>query len=395
MQFVKKIIRKTLGPDIGKKIRRVGHFFCTRKKKVNSSLKINILSSGCHTSCGYYDLDPVQNGKMLFISTDESMKKAVVSQYNLDTKLVEELDTGNVANWQQGNRLRWIEKDGYIFNSFENKKYISVEHINNIRKIHKWPIYDVSHGKAVTLDFNRLGWMRPGYGYTEYPLAKIKENDTAIKLFNLEDDNEIVNITYADLMESLGKKVDLQKCYVNHLKFSPKGDSFLFFFIEIVNNRHMCYLGVFYENKLRFIEKDLCASHYTWKNENEILTTSYDDKHICGYYIYSLTEGHRTQIMCQLLNKDGHPTYYDDKYLVTDTYPDAAGFQRILLVDIANERINECVSIYSSAKHVGVERCDLHPRISKETNEVYFDADIDGHRRVYSFSLLEALENEA
>ena len=78
-----------------------------------------------------------------------------------------------------------------------------------------------------------------------------------------------------------------------------------------------------------------------------------------------------------------------------NTYPDAAGFQRILLVDIANERINECVSIYSSAKHVGVERCDLHPRISKETNEVYFDADIDGHRRVYSFSLLEALENEA
>ena len=45
------------------------------------------------------------------------------------------------------------------------------------------------------------------------------------------------------------------------------------------------------------------------------------------------------------------------------------------------------MSIYSSAKHLGEKRCDLHPRVSLNSGKVYFDADIDGKRRIYVFKL--------
>ena len=96
--------------------------------------------------------------------------------------------------------------------------------------------------------------------------------------------------------------------------------------------------------------------------------------------------------MADKLIKDGHPTYINDDCIITDTYPDKAGFQEILFVDITRGRIQQCVSIYSTSKHLGVERCDLHPRIAKDNKKVIFDADVDGHRRIYTFDIEEIKE---
>lgn len=387
MNIIKKIIYAIFGDDIGKKIKRVVGYYRSRKKKVNTNVELKTIVEGFHTSCGYYDFDPVENGVLLLVTTDKKHEKTDVIEYDLFARTSKKTGKGEVVNWQQGNRLMWIGKGTYIYNSFSDDQYISIEHFEKNNIIHKWPVYDVYGNMAVSLDFNRLGWMRPGYGYTNFPLTEINETDCAIRLFDLSNDKEIAVITYAELKEALGVSVDLHNCYVNHLKFSPSGNRFMFFFIEIKNGRHMCYLSVYDNGNVNILDKELCASHYTWKNDNEILVTSYDDKHECGYYLYNVNNEDRILVLEKQLKKDGHPTYISEDCFITDTYPDSAGFQRILHVDLKNETIKELVAIYSTAKHVGVERCDLHPRVSKKNNSVYFDADIDGRRRVYEFEL--------
>lgn len=382
-----RIIYILFGNNIGKQVRRVISFIKSGKRKINSIVHLNTFSYGYHTTCGYYDLDPMKDKKFIFITTDKKMEQANVYMKNLVEQTCELIDKTTLVNWQQGNRLRWMSKEGIIYNSFLDNKYISVEVQNNKRRIHKWPIYDVRKKQAVTLDFNRLGWMRPGYGYTKFPYTEIDESDIAIRLFDLETDDDIKLIRYSELINSLGKRVNLSSCYVNHLCFSPSGDKFLFFFVEIQNNIHKCYLGVYYNEKIRFLDRELSASHYTWRDEETILATSYDQDRNCGYYLYEINTGIKIPVMPEKMCKDGHPTYIDNTTLITDTYPDSNGFQQILLIDLVRETVKEIVSIYSSAKHVGVERCDLHPRYAKENNEIYFDADIDGHRRIYNFNL--------
>lgn len=390
--MLKQIIYRIFGKNIGKKVRRVLNYYKSGKKKINASVEYKMYSFGYHTSCGYYDLDPVKDGNLLLITTDDAMEKAVVHKVNIrfDEDVI--LGESSVVNWQQGNRAKWLADNEIIFNTFENDHYISVELADGNIKKHPWPIYDVQGDFAITLDFNRLGWMRPGYGYTKHKLSDVNLDNCAIKKFRLSTNETVFDITYRDLINKFPKGVNLQNCYINHLCFSPSGEKFLFFFIEIKDGIHQCSLAVYDGKDILFLDTDLSASHYTWKNDNEILATCYDDKRRCGYYLYSLDDMSRLQVMPDLLNQDGHPTYIGENTIVTDTYPDSAGFQQIKIVDFLNKdyldgSVKEVVSIYSTAKHIGVERCDLHPRYAREINKIFFDADIDGRRRVYSFKL--------
>ena len=385
--MLRKVVYKVLGPNIGKQTRRVLNYYKSGMKKINSIVEYKTYSYGYHTSCGYYDLDPVRNGMLLLITTDNAMENAVIHKICLNTKVDNNIGEGSVANWQQGNRLKWINDDTIIFNSFKDGQYISSELYKGNTKSHPWPVYDIKNNLAVSLDFNRLGWLRPGYGYTKFPLSEIQLDDCAIRMVDLSSDQEILCLSYWDLINNFPRKVDLQKCYINHLSFSPSGQKFMFFFIEIKNGVHQCSLCVYDGGKIVYLDTELSASHYVWKNDDEILTTSYDKNRNCRYYLYSIKDQTRMNVLPELLKQDGHPTYVNDHTIITDTYPDKAGFQHIYLVDTDSKKMKEYISIYSSAKHMGVERCDLHPRYSKERNEVYFDADIDGHRRVYSFKL--------
>lgn len=385
--IIKNILYFLFGDDIGSKIKRIIKFYLSGKKKINSVVELREISICYHTSCGYYDFDPVRNGKLLFITSGKNYNEVNINKYDLQSKQNKVIEKGYVLNWQQGNRLLWINDNTFIFNNFLNNRYISEEIRNNDRVIHKFPIYDVSSNIAVSVDFNRLGWMRPGYGYRKFQVQNVEINDVAFTFFDLNNDKIIKKILYGDIIYQLKKQVNLNNCYINHLKFSPDGKKLMFFFIEIVNGRHMCYLSLYQNNQILILDKELCASHYTWRNNEELLVTSYDNNRNCNYYIYNIVTETREIIMRDKLKTDGHPTFIDATRFITDTYPDSCGFQKILYVDIERSEIKELVSIYSSAKHLGEKRCDLHPRVSLNSGKVYFDADIDGKRRIYVFKL--------
>lgn len=380
---VKQIAYKILGRNTIPGAKRILNKFRTGKKDIVCSLPMKSISLGYHTACGYYDWNPQQGDILLCYTADKNMSAADIYVYNLLNDKEIKLATTNVVNWQQGSRLRYIDLNAFIYNDYMDNSYCSIEVTERGSKQHRYPIYDVHSGVGVSLDFNRLGHLRPGYGYTKKPLVSIKKDDVALFVFSLQNDEVLYEVTFEKIIECIGKEVDLQKCYINHVSFSPSGTKFMFFFVEIEAKRHMCYLCIYENGTIRCIERERSSSHYTWKDDNTLLITSYDTQHRCGYYIYDLQNESVVALMPDKLNCDGHPTYVDDNLILSDTYPDKAGYQKILLICTDDQTVKTIAEIYSTALHIGVERCDLHPRYLKVANKVCVDADVHGKRKIY------------
>ena len=387
--LIKNFVKKIIPSEKRQIILRKCNYLLSGGKKIKSKVRLSVIDDGYHSTCGYYDLDPVRNGFLLYITSDKAYEIASIKCLDIKSGKKEELFKGLVLNWQQGNRLRWLGEKRYIFNSYENDSYISVECDHGKKKLHSYPVYDANETFAISIDFNRLGYLRPGYGYTKFAYNEVSQDDIAISVYDIETDEQVFTIRFSDILRVLAQEKitinDINNCYINHISISPLKDKFLFFFIEKQKTIHMCYLMVWEKNGIKLMDRELSASHYTWKDNKTILATMYTPSRECGYFYYNTESGKRTDVLPNKLKMDGHPTFIDGNVFVTDTYPDKAGFQKILLVNEQSGDITTVLKIYSTSKHMGVQRCDLHPRYSVENNRVYFDADIDGRRRIYSF----------
>lgn len=89
----------------------------------------------------------------------------------------------------------------------------------------------------------------------------------------------------------------------------------------------------------------------------------------------------------ELLNIDGHPSFTKDgKYMITDSYPDAEGYQRLVVMNIKNEKILLLGSFYASMKGTPAS-CDLHPKLSRDNNFITIDSAFDKKHHMLSFQL--------
>ena len=138
-----------------------------------------------HHFFGYYDKCPWdQTGRYLLASEinfvhrqPEPGEPVTVGMVDLkEQNRYVPLDSTIAWGWQQGTMLQWLGSAPdreIIYNGFDDGKYFSV-----IRDIHDGktrrlplPVYAISpDGKqAVSLDFDRVNRLRPGYGYMAMP----------------------------------------------------------------------------------------------------------------------------------------------------------------------------------------------------------------------------------
>lgn len=372
MKKIFKIISKILGNKrynifmtkisrlINKKMDR--EWVCKEKEEYTV-----IKNKGRNISFGYYDYNPIKNEKVLFMEFKDNIKNfAKIYFYNLETKEKNYIASTKAFSLQMGSRLNWFSNNEVIFNDYDKKTgYLSrvVTIGGKETKRFDFPIYDLDKDKenAYYLNFDILQYYRKGYGYDNNPIKKDTENINGIFKGNLKNNQKELLLSIENIKKYKSEILEeSSNHYINHISCSPFDDKVLFFHLwtkdDELKNR------VFIIDKtgkvLDIIDNFDRASHYAWKSKNEILLTVLMNKQI-KYILYNI-ETKQNKVL-DFLTIDGHPTYINKDYFITDTYPDQNGMQHIFL---CNEYsiVNELVEIYHNPRKIQEYRCDLHPR---------------------------------
>jgi len=350
-----------------------------------------------HVFCGYYDINPFSscNDKLLLHISSRNLDKTEIAYYDIGNHKIFKLCNTNVNSWQMGSRLQWFMKDKIIFNDFVQEKFVSkiIDIKGNILRIIDYPLYAISKKRtiALSLDFFLLHLLREGYGYRNLNKRLYNyysESVNSIDIIGL-DNNKIQN---SIRMNCLLKKFPIKKPhdyyhYFNHLSFNTNDSHFSFFHLwksryeEKTMNR--LFIADLNCNIIFLLEEKNRISHYTWKNEHQLLITTYINGK-CIYVKYTFDFIHNTYLREEIndLSNDGHPTYVDLNSFISDTYPNRLSYQNLYIYSENTKDVINIASIYSNPMFFGVKRCDLHPKLSVERNIISVDVHLRKTRSV-------------
>lgn len=389
MNKVKQAIKFVVGDDRIYSIRRTIGYLRNPEKKVQIQNELFHITSKAENFCGYYDRNIISEGKVAYLRTNEQCGDADICLF--DTLKNESITITRTScwNWQQGCRLMWVNYNSrsmLSYNDVEKNNYISRLIDPSTKQVlsFDWPVYDIADGckYALSCDFSRLGKMRPGYGYT---ILDNRELDNNIYVCNYDTNTKKICVSQDMISRILAEnciKNNVENSYINHICISPNGESFIFFYIEIIERKHKAFLFFysFAEQELSMLESELIVSHYCWIDNEKILVTAYDSGWNCKYYLYG--KNGRTTIRNKHLLVDGHPTYIGNDEIITDTYPDEHGFQRVLKCNLYSNNAEQIAKVYHTGNRREEKRCDLHPKVDPENRIIVIDTNVFKHREI-------------
>lgn len=314
------------------------------------------------------------------------------------------IDTTYAWNFHKGCRLQWLTTHELIYNYSLNKKLVSkILNIDTHKsRIIDFPIDAVNQcaGLATSFSYERLEKCMPGYGYLitdDSYLDDNKPTSTGLFLIDLKK-NETklllpIRVLYNDLAD-----VDKQNYFhfVTHSAFSTDGQyiSVMHRWVEFSSMKRKSRLLIYnlHENKYFYLNTSGMISHYVWNDKHEIIAyCSFEGKN--SHVLFNIDEfGTAHRVAYPTINSDGHQSFINSKNFVTDTYPDKYRMSYLKRVDINNNKVINIAKCYSPKQFQGTTKsgnidCDLHPRVSPDTNYVCFDSPRTGKRGLYIMKL--------
>lgn len=358
---------------------------------------------------GYYDKSPWDaTGRFMISVRVQQAYKSVAPKESGAVCLVDTqngntiIEIGETHSWnvQQSCMAQWMGPDfksRVIYNDFREGHYCSV--IFNVEKMQEekllpLPVYDVSRDGsfALTLDFNRLHRMRPGYGYSnQQDKTKGVLCPDSICIWKIEVETGKVEglFKYTDFAAfEPDKTMEGAEHKVNHLMISPNGKRFMVLHRWFDNGRKHTRLVTVNIDKTEMynLSDDVFVSHCYWKNDDEIL--SFLRKKATGDHYYLMRD--KTQdykLFWPELNTDGHCSYSPDgRYIITDTYPNRKRIASVYLCTEGGEEhgvTKRVARVFSPFRYDNNCRCDLHPRWSRDGKKICIDSIHEGRRGVY------------
>jgi hypothetical protein len=310
--------------------------------------------------------------------------------------------------WQQGCMLQWhpLYADTLVvYNDIVDGSYGSVIFdVQRRKRVQEYnhPVYslDPTGNFAATLNFSRLGRLRPGYGYSLLPDHTVEQKapeDDGLFVFKLSTGERSLLVSLADLAKEAGDSNNQH--YINHATFSPDGKRLVFFHLWAADNKPGRGLRVCeadpHTGKWQEVESDRIVSHYCWRDSNVFLATSRAKNGIWYYTLYGLNLKQRSDLSLPFKH-DGHPMFHplDKTRFVTDTYPDKCRDQHLYLADVNSENVQQVAALYSPFKYTGQVRCDLHPRWDREGKFLVVDSVQIGSRVLSMFEMEKFLEEK-
>lgn len=358
---------------------------------------------------GYYDKSPMSiSGMMLchlsYRSTSEKPDPAVPITVALfegaEHKLCFTVQT-TAYNWQQGARLHWLNDELFIFNDYDQqlKRYIarvfSVKQKHEIKRF-DFPIQDsCGNHYFLSLNYRRLVTLCPDYGYRNLPplaYQALKDNATD-GIWRIEYGSGQSRLLY--LLDQI-IQIERQEGFgnvlhtVNHIMISPSGKRFIFVHRYYKGNRKFdrLILANADGSGLKVLSAFGMVSHYSWINDTTLLGYLRGPGGKDAYWLIDVETIKFTHVADGVLDKygDGHPHVYGD-WFITDTYPDRARMQHLLLCNWKTGEVRHLGEFYHGFVYCGESRCDLHPRFSPCGKKIFFDSVFEGKRRLYIMDL--------
>lgn len=312
-----------------------------------------------------------------------------------------ELGTSVAWGWQQGCMLQFIPGSAsrVIWNDRQGDQFVC-----HIRDIHSgdqrtlpFPIYTLSpNGKtALSVDFERINDLRPGYGYAGIPdpnREEIAPENAGIYRCDLETGEKNLIISIAELNQfPLGENDDptfdyfhTQKNWFNHLLFNTDGTRFVFLHrwklppeLKKGGFATLMYSSDLEGKDIRIVDGSGYTSHFIWRDpEHLVMWTKH--RGIDGFFLFRDDgSGEAEQIGKGVMNRNGHNTYLPgNEWILNDTYPDQDRMQHVYLYHVATGERIPIGDFYLDPAYKGEWRCDTHPRFSPDGTSVVIDCPV-------------------
>jgi hypothetical protein len=400
-------------------------------------------SGGQHHFFGYYDKSAWDRSGRYVLAQQVPAMDAVltpglaaeVGYFDLrDGDRFHRLDATTAWNWQMGSQLQWL--DGrtapQVIYNVRSGGAASIypgfaSRICNLETGEKTdlplPVYVVAPDSryALCVDYRRLYVTHQTIGYSEHggpfslPLAPAEDG---IHRMDLATGEARLVLSYRRLREFHPRpSMDKAIHWVSHVEINPSASRVLLLhrWTERVEDE-TCFLHRLITvnpdgSDLRLLE---CSDHPLPQladdfDPNAVGTFDYekseyqishplwqDDEHIIvwgphagriRYHLYHDSAGGRVEVVGEgVLVENGHMTFspVDKRWLLSDTYPDALTHERILfLFDMQRGVRHDLGSFHADPGLSKENRCDLHPRWSRDGLQVCIDSVHEAARQMY------------
>ncbi|MDB5914101.1 MAG: hypothetical protein JWP22_2776 [Ramlibacter sp.] len=336
-------------------------------------------------------------------------------------------------NWQMGSQLQWLDGAGgrkLIFNERREgsggepafgSAIFDVQ--TGERRSLPRPVYVVAPDSryGICVDYRRLYVTHETIGYSEdggpfeLPLAPA---DDGLHWMDLETGESRLVLSYRQLRD-FHPRASMDKAihWVSHIEINPSSSRVLLLhrWTERVEDE-TCFLHRLITMNpdgtgLRLLEcsdhplpqladdfdpnavgtfdyekSEYQISHPLWRNDSEIIVWGPHAGEI-HYHLYEDADDGRVQpVGTHVLTENGHMSFspVNGRWLVSDTYPDARTHERILfLYDMETGTRHDVGSFYADPSLSKENRCDLHPRWSRDGTEICIDSVHGEGRQMY------------
>ena len=337
------------------------------------------------TFFGYYDISPEnQSGLVIANSFSKDTGKKYLCIFGKDKNNPIKRLRIQTHNLQIGVRAQWINADQFVYNDLnesDGKIYYSIYSLKKNKVILQKRDYFykyISEDKFVSINTDLISKHDPDYKFTNVK-ACFNSEDPVLKISSLSGD-DLYNLQSSDLNEEFGG------CCINHVQISPNNDYLIFIKRSIVNKIRvdsLWRLSLWF--KLNKLTDDCIVSHYCFINNSSIFIY-FAPKADYSYHVLDIESGRYNKVKNLSNFRDGHPSIKNKK-VVTDTYPNIFGYQKLYYGDAYNFKMQEVLKIKHPSKFFGNTRCDLHPRFSLCGKKIYFDTVCNGYRSLARMDL--------
>lgn len=354
---------------------------------------------------GYYDKSPWSPDQSKQICHQKTTNSAKVDICVVDHKANTLKVVGQTESWtwQQGAMAQWVPSSAgqqLVYNSVQNGKLGCILHdlSSQSNTWIPWPVQAMhpSGNSFYSLNYKRLFRLRRCYGYAQSVSnfeEHQKESQDGIWRVALPSGEAKLIISLERLYgENFVAGMENAEHKVNHCIASPDGTHFIFLYRYVNKNGKFSRLYLSDQNgeTLKLLLDDRMVSHYHWDgNEHVVAWARTKQKGDRYYRIHTLT-GNVEVLGEGDLDRfgDGHCTVSPNgRYLLTDSYPDKARYQHLMIFDLKEKKRIEVASFYSPWKFVEDERCDLHPRWSPDSTMINIDSPHTGRRQNFNLDI--------